>query len=129
MYVMMFPENPFAGLNKHELSKKKICHDAWSQTDEVRSDRDHPLFASLLQGLEEIVHTGLTVQSWDNRPALELHVHEADSSDHSSSESALEEIGEQKTGVSVRFGHCTNSLIVRVILSTWFDHLVESSFL
>lgn len=85
-------ENPFAGLNKHELSKKKICHDAWSQTDEVRSDRDHPLFASLLQGLEEIVHTGLTAQSWDNRPALELHVHEADSSDHSSSESALEEI-------------------------------------
>ena len=93
-YVMMFPENPFAGLNKHELSKKKIVHDAWSQTEDVRADRDHPLFASLLQGLEEIVHTGLTAQSWDNRPALELHVHEADSSDHSSSESALEEMGE-----------------------------------
>ena len=92
--VVMFPENPFAGLNKHELSKKKICHDAESQTEDLRGDRDNPLFASLLQGLEEIVHTGLTVQSLDNRPPLELHVHEADSSDHSSSESALEEMGE-----------------------------------
>lgn len=91
----MFPENPFAGLNKHELSKKKIFHDAESQTEDLHRDRDHPLFASLLQGLEEIVHTGLTVQSWDNRPALELHVHEPDSSDHSSSESVPEEIGER----------------------------------
>ena len=91
---MMFPENPFAGLNKHELSKKKICHDAESQTEDLCGDRDHPLFTSLLQGLEEIVHTGLTAQSWDNRQTLELNEHEADSSDHSSSESALEEMGE-----------------------------------
>ena len=94
---MMFTENPFAGLNKHELSKKKICHDAETQTEDVRFDRDHPLFASLLQGLEEIVHyqSGLTAQSWDNRPALELHEHEADSSDHSSSESVVfEDMGE-----------------------------------
>ena len=92
----MLPENPFAGLNKHELSKKKICHDAETQTEDIHADRDHPLFASLLQGLEEIVHTGLTAQSWDNRPALELHEHEADSSDPSSSADSVvfEDIGE-----------------------------------
>ena len=92
---MMFSENAFAGLNKHELSKKKIFHDAEVQTEDFHQggDRDRPLFESLLQGLEDIVHTGMSAQSWDDRPDLELHVHETESSGHSSSESALEDLG------------------------------------
>lgn len=94
----MFTENAFAGLNKHELSKKKIFHDVEVQTEDIHMGgergSEQPLFESLLQGLEEIVHTGLTAQTWDNRSDLLFDVHEPESSDHSSSESAVEEMGE-----------------------------------
>ena len=80
------------------MSLKKETKEASSQTDDFHgddSDGEHPLFESLLQGLQEIVQTGLTppTQSWENSPALELHEHETDSSESSGSESHDEEIG------------------------------------
>ena len=66
--------------------------DAETQTEDLQENRDNPLFQSLLQGLEDIVHTGLTTQRWDHGPVLGLPVHEPDSSDHSSSESGLNEL-------------------------------------
>ena len=91
-------EEPSAGLNKHELSLKKETKEASTQTDDFHggdSDVEHPLFESLLQRLQEIVETELTLpaQSWENSPALELHVHEADSSESSGSECHDMEIG------------------------------------
>ena len=95
----MFAEEPLAGINKHELLRalaRKETSDVGTQTEGPQGSNDHPLFESLLQGLEEIVHTGLTTTHvWDNSPSLELHVHDTDSSqsDSSASESPAEEIG------------------------------------
>ena len=96
---MLFAEEPLAGINKHELLRalaRKETSDVGTQTEGPQGNNDHPLFESLLQGLEEIVHTGLTTSHvWDNSPSLELHVHDTDSSqsDSSASESPAEEIG------------------------------------
>ena len=90
--VFVIAEEPSAGLNKHELSSKKETKDSGSQTDDFCGgdlDGEDPLFESLLQGLQEIVQTGMTLpaQSWENSPALGLLVHETDSSESSGSES------------------------------------------
>ena len=93
----MFAEEPLAGINKHELLRalaRKETSDVGTQTEVPQGSNAHPLFESLLQGLEEIVHTGLTsTHVWDNSPPLELRVHDTDSSDSSASESPAEEIG------------------------------------
>ena len=99
MCVFVIAEEPSAGLNKHELFSKKETKDSSSQTDNFHggySDGEHPLLESLLHALQEIVETELTLpaQSWENSPALELHVHETDS--HESSGSDME------------IGHCCN---------------------
>lgn len=86
-------EEPLAGLNKHELSGKKEMYDAETQTEDLQENGENPLFHSLLQGLEEIVHTRLTQPRWDESPAPGLPVFEPESPDHSSSESGLNELG------------------------------------
>ena len=96
LFVVTLAEEPLAGINKHELLQRlvnKETKDACSQTEELQGSGNHPLFQSLLQGLEEIVHTGLTTTStdmWESSPPLQLHVHESESSDSSGSE----ELGE-----------------------------------
>ena len=96
----MFSEEPLAGLNKHELLRMLARQETvdvatqTEQTEDLQGNNDNPLFESLLQGLEEIVHTGLTTTHvWHDRPALELRVHDTDSSDSSSSDSPVEEFG------------------------------------
>lgn len=88
-------EDPLAGLNKHELLRALVrqeTKDAATQTDEIQGGNDdHPLFQSLLQGLEEIVHTGLTTSSWNDGNSLEITEQNTDSSESGVSESAAEE--------------------------------------
>ncbi|XP_068701525.1 uncharacterized protein [Montipora foliosa] len=88
-------EDPLAGLNKHELLRtlaRQETRDVATQTDDLQGGNDQPLFQSLLQGLEEIVHTGMSsTPSWNDDPSLELHVHDTESSEGSASESAAEE--------------------------------------
>ena len=91
--TFFFTEEPLAGLNKHELSGKKEMYDAETQTEDLQENGENPLFHSLLQGLEEIVHTRLTQPRWDESPAPGLPVFEPESPDHSSSESGLNELG------------------------------------
>lgn len=67
-------------------------YDAETQTEDLQENGEN-LFHSLLQGLEEIVHTRLTQPRWDESPAPGLPVFEPESPDHSSSESGLNELG------------------------------------
>ena len=71
-------------------------YDAETQTEDLQENGENPLFQSLLQGLEEIVHTRLTQPRWDESPAPGLPVFEPESPDHSSSESGLNELGQCK---------------------------------
>lgn len=92
-FLYSFAEDPLAGLNKHELLRALVrqeTKDAATQTDEIQGGNDdHPLFQSLLQGLEEIVHTGLTTSSWND----EITEQSTDSSESGVLESAAEEFG------------------------------------
>ena len=96
-FLHSFTEDPLAGLNKHELLRALVrqeTKDAATQTDEIQGGNDdHPLFQSLLQGLEEIVHTGLTTSSWNDGNSLEITEQNTDSSESGVSESAAEEFG------------------------------------
>lgn len=86
-----------AGLNKHELLRALVrqeTKDAATQTEEIQGGNDdEPLFQSLLQGLEEIVHTGLTTSPWNDRHSLEITEQCTDSSESGVSESAAGEFG------------------------------------
>ena len=91
IFLIQFTEEPFAGLYAHELSGKKETKETGSQTENW--ENNNPLFESLLHGLEEIVHTGLTAQSWEDRTA-ELEPEETESSDSSHSASSSDEPGQ-----------------------------------